>query len=397
MSLAAAIDVKGWCPGILRPMQSGDGLIVRVRPRVGAFSLVEARALADLAGRLGNGHIDLTRRANLQMRGVTEGALPALQAALDCLGLVDADAGTEAVRNVMVAPLGSGVRPIARAIEQSLTSDRRLRDLPPKFGLLVDEAGPVSIAGERADICLHAVGREIAIGLDTCDGTRWLGVCAAEAAAGVAVRAMHAFLDAAPRRRMRDLSDADHAAVRAALTPLLSALSPFEVSGGRKLGLIAGAVGVAAPFGRLEAPQLRRLADLAADAGARHLCLSPWRAIYVEAPSEALLRGARDAGLIVDESDPILRIEACPGAPACERATVDTRGDARRLATYGFTGSLHVSGCAKGCARTEPSDLVLVGDRGRYGVVRNSTARGPVERLVDPDDLVSSFPGAAHG
>lgn len=405
MSMAAAIDVKGWCPGILRPMQSGDGLIVRVRPRAGAFSLAEAQALADLSARLGNGHIDLTRRANLQMRGVTDEALPALQAALDHFGLVDADAEAEAVRNVMVAPLGSGVRPMAQAIERALASDRRLRGLPSKFGLSVDEAGPVSIAGERADICLHAVGREIAFGLDTRDGTRWLGMCAPEEAAGVAVRAMHAFLDRAPRRRMRDLPDADHAALQAALMPLLSALSPFEVSGGRRLGLIAGAVGVAAPFGRLEASQLHRLAELAADAGAQALRLSPWRTVYVEmrdaASGRTLFDGARAAGLIVDDSDPILSVEACPGAPDCRSSSVDARGDGRRMAALagacGFAGCIHVSGCAKGCARSSPSDLVLVGDRGRYGVVRNGTTRGPVERLVDADDLVSAFRGAAHG
>lgn len=405
MSAAVAIDVKGWCPGILRPMRSGDGLIVRVRPHGGAFSLAEACALAELATRLGNGHIDLTRRANLQLRGVTESTLPDLQAALGRLGLVDADTAVEAVRNVMAAPLGSGVRMIAHAIERALTSDRRLRGLPSKFGLLVDEAGSASIAGERADIALCAVGGGIAVGLDTCGGTRWLGACAADAAADVAVKAMHAFLDCAPRRRMRDLPEADHAAVQAALMPLLSALPPFEVSGGRKLGLLDGAVGVAAPFGRLEAPQLRRLADLAADAGARELRLSPWRAVYVEvrnaASGRALLESAHAAGLIIEESDPILSIETCPGMPDCKSSSVDARGDGRRMAALakarGFAGSIHVSGCAKGCARSAPSELVLVGDRGRYGVVRNATTRGPIERLVDANDLVSTFPGAAHG
>ena len=27
--------VQGWCPGAHRPMMSGDGLVVRVRPRLG--------------------------------------------------------------------------------------------------------------------------------------------------------------------------------------------------------------------------------------------------------------------------------------------------------------------------------------------------------------------------
>src|SRR4029077_17443228 len=122
MSSAAIVEVKGWCPGALRPMPSGDGLIVRIRPFCGAFSLEQARGLADLARRLGNGHIDLTRRANLQLRGLVEAHRAELQAALGRLGLIDPDAETEATRNLMVGPLAGldpavwDIRPIAHAI-----------------------------------------------------------------------------------------------------------------------------------------------------------------------------------------------------------------------------------------------------------------------------------------
>ena len=30
----SAPQVKGWCPGAHRPMMSGDGLVVRIRPRL---------------------------------------------------------------------------------------------------------------------------------------------------------------------------------------------------------------------------------------------------------------------------------------------------------------------------------------------------------------------------
>ncbi len=407
-AIEARSDVKGWCPGVLRPMQSGDGLIVRVRPRLGTFSLDEARAVAGLADRLGNGHIDLTRRANLQIRGLEAEALGELQADLGRLGLVDKDAETEAVRNVMIAPLaaaGSDVRRIAMAVEALLATDRRLLDLPTKFGLSIDDGGPLSIAGERADICLRAVGKEFAVGLDGREGMRWLGACAPDAAVTVVSTAMHAFLDAAPHRRLRDLTEADQARVRAAVSPLLSTLPSFETTGGRVLGLVRDAAGIAAPFGRLEAIQLRRLVDLAEMAGASELHLSPWRTVYVRtrdaAAGRALLDGAEAIGLIVRDDDPVLRIEACPGAPDCVSSSVDARGDARRMAglalAKSFNGSLHVSGCAKGCARSAPSDLVLVGNAGRYHLIRRATTRGPVERLVDVGDLASVFPENVHG
>ena len=63
--MSLAFDIKGWCPGGVRPMPSGDGLLVRVRPWCGAFAREQAIGLADIAETLGNGHIDLTRRANL--------------------------------------------------------------------------------------------------------------------------------------------------------------------------------------------------------------------------------------------------------------------------------------------------------------------------------------------
>src|SRR3979490_3438130 len=94
-------------------MLSGDGLIVRTRPFCGASSREKGRGRADLARRLGNGHIDLTRRANLQLRGLVEERLPELHAALGKLGLIDPDAETEATRNLMVAPL-AGLDPVEK-------------------------------------------------------------------------------------------------------------------------------------------------------------------------------------------------------------------------------------------------------------------------------------------
>ncbi|SEP49801.1 precorrin-3B synthase [Rhodospirillales bacterium URHD0017] len=399
----AVTDVKGWCPGILRPMASGDGLIVRVRPRGGAFSLETAATLADLAARLGNGHIDLTRRANLQLRGLTEDRLPELRAELATLGLLDPDTVTEAVRNVMVAPLAGldpsqafDVRPVARAIDDALTSDKRLHALPGKFGLLVDGGGAISIACERTDVGLAAVGDAFAFGLDTARGTRWLGMVPPAQAAEAAIAAAHGYLAVATRGRMRGLDEAAFAQVAAAVR--LSPMTGVPAAGGRRLGLLGSAVGIAAPFGRLEADQLRQLVKLAADAGAIDLRLSPWRAVYFGVRKDAgvlVLEEARGAGLIVEENDPVLQVEACPGAPDCKSSSVDARGDARRLAAiaaaHGYRGSIHVSGCGKGCARSLPSDLVLAGKAGAYRLIRKATTRGPVERMVDADEFEALF------
>lgn len=409
MSIAAAVEVKGWCPGVLQPMQSGDGLLARVRPWCGAIGLTEARVLADAAERFGNGHIDLTRRANLQIRGMTVASLNGLQDVVVALGLVDGDARSEAARNVMVAPLAGidssealDIRPLARALESGLAADTVLLDLPSKFGFLVDGGGKISIVGERADVSLAAVGQGIAVGLDTRAGTRWLGNVTLDAAANVALVAARAFLGVCrERERLRDLDDERVAHLLSVLSPLLS---PFDgevsVASNRPLGVISldvgrFAVGVAAAFGRLEARQLANFVVVAAEVGATELRLSPWRSFYVEVrdrgAARRLVETARDIGLIVEAKEPILRIDACPGAPACRSSSVDTRRDARRFAGLGFEGTIHVSGCAKGCARSAPADVVLVGDQGRYKVIRNGTTRDAPERVIAAEQAEALF------
>jgi precorrin-3B synthase len=396
MSLAAAIDVKGWCPGVLRPMQSGDGLLARVRPWCGALRLDEAEGIADASERFGNGHIDLTRRANLQIRGLDDAGVHGLQDAMDRLGLVDRDAEAEAGRNIMVSPLAgidpaeTDIRPIARALADLLARDTGLQRLPAKFGFLVDGGGPVSIARERADISLKAAGRTMAVGLDTPAGTDWVGSVPLDEAAEAVVAIARIFIGLGREQgRLRDLGEGPFERLRAIVHKGLGALGTQSIEPQRLIGLKGSAVGVAAPFGRLDAHQLRGFAGLAAKAGAADIRLSPWRALYVSArdaaAAEAVVKGARDIGLIVEDNDPILRIDACPGAPSCRSSSVDTRRTARLLAASAFTGSAHVSGCAKGCARSMPADLVLVGEQGRYGVIRHGTARDLPQRTVDSE------------
>jgi precorrin-3B synthase len=431
---SAAYEVKGWCPGALRPMQSGDGLVVRIRPRSGSFSPHELRVLADAAQRFGNGHIDLTRRANLQLRGVSEGSLSSLHDVIASLGLLDDSADGEAVRNVMISPLAGmdpaevlDVKTTGRELERRLASDKSLWALPSKFGFIVDGGGVLSLAEQRADVRLLAVARgseiTFAVGLETRTGIEWLGSVSPDAAAAAATEIGFAFINVAsrePRQRMRDLSDEGLASVRSAMRSRLGILPEnprrADVSLNRRVGLIdlgtgRFAAGIATPFGRVEADQLRKFADAIVTHGGEDIRLSPWRVLYAGLPSrpsaQNLLDAAARDGLIVDPCDPLLQIEACPGAPGCQSTALDTRGDGRRMADllprFGFTGTVHVSGCAKGCAKSGPADLVLVGSEGRYGIVRNGTARDHATRhlafaelAADPGSIFSIDQGYGH-
>ena len=122
--------------------------------------------------------------------------------------------------------------------------------------------------------------------------------------------------------------------------------------------------------------------------------MSPWRTLYIpligQRAADRLIARAIDLGLIADAADPLLRVDACPGAPGCRSTSLDTRAAARSLApllTEMGCRSAHVSGCAKGCARSKPADLTLVGRGDCYGVLRHDTAQGHPRTFIAQDRL----------
>ena len=98
------------------------------------------------------------------------------------------------------------------------------------------------------------------------------------------------------------------------------------------------------------------------------LRVTPARSVVLEGVTAV---SSRD--FITQPDDPLLRVDACPGAPFCTSATVETRALARHLAPLA-RGTLHVSGCAKGCARARPADVTLTGRDGAFDLVRGGAA-----------------------
>ena len=85
----AAPRRRGWCPSLYDPMETGDGLLVRVKPPAAGLASAAARALADAAERFGNGVVELTRRGNLQVRGLSPNGVAGFASAMVAAGLAD--------------------------------------------------------------------------------------------------------------------------------------------------------------------------------------------------------------------------------------------------------------------------------------------------------------------
>ncbi|CCD97809.1 putative precorrin-3B synthase (cobG) [Bradyrhizobium sp. STM 3809] len=410
--MSGAIDIKGWCPGARRPMLSGDGLIVRVRPHGGALTVAALHALAEAASRFGNGQIDLTRRANLQIRGVSPETLAPLWELMTSLALLDDSAEAEAIRNIAVNPLAGldpaeviDMRPVAAALELQLAADKALWALPAKFGFALDGGGRLPLTELAADVRLAARSvderRRIAVGLAGADAITWLGLVAVSDAAAVAANVARWVLQHSPTRRAAALPPQAIAALSTELgldrsnetsTPSVAMSRPRR--GAISLTDETCGVGLGAPFGRIDSAALERLAALLAASDVSEVRLSPWRTLYAAAGRDVAGRLAADAaelGLIVDDADPLLRIDACTGAGGCPATRLATRQHARVLAAdiarTQFPGTLHVSGCAKGCARSAAADVVLVGDADRYRVVRKGTPKSAPCGALDPADI----------
>ncbi len=352
--------VKSWCPGALRPMPSGDGLVVRIRPRLAELTAAQLTGIAGAALSYGNGIIDFTTRANLQLRGVTEASHRPLIAQLDALGLIDPDLHTESGRNVVISPFWTGdeVRSLVESLYETL---RNRLELPDKFGFAVDVGETRVLADTSADIRIERGAQGLILRADGMVGGQSV---TPETAVAAAMRMAEWFVASggvvAGRGRM-----AAHV-LREALpfdsTKIPGTQAPKSGPGVTPMGALIGF-----EFGSLRAELLAEIAGLCPK-----IRITPWRMILLS----GVAISARP-GVITDPQDPRLRVLACTGAPGCPQALHETRNLARRLAPAVPVGKLlHVSGCGKGCAHPGPTELTLSATPEGFALLPHGRAGG---------------------
>ncbi|MBR0985498.1 precorrin-3B synthase [Bradyrhizobium liaoningense] len=377
----SAATVKGWCPGALRPMLSGDGLVVRVRPFGGRLEAPQISGLAELAGQHGNGLIDVTSRANLQIRGVSEEGHRPLIDGLARLALLDPDPATEARRNILVTPFwraGDATQSLAAELEEAL-EDNSLA-LPTKFGFAIDDGNSRVLAGDSADIRIerdrtgHLLVRA--------DGTKLGRSVARGEAVSTALALASWFLVSGGATGGRGRMAAHIASGAALPQSLRGETEPAPVMAASRPGHYPQGAMVGVAFGQMLHTTLHQFA------GCGHaLRMTPWRMVLSEGKREM----PSAPGLITEPFDPALRVIACSGAPRCREAHADTRALAAALAPrIAADARLHVSGCGKGCAHSGTAAVTLVATRAGFDLVRDGSIRDePVLRDLNGADIVS--------
>ncbi|MFH8404758.1 precorrin-3B synthase [Streptomyces sp. NPDC018019] len=393
------------CPGALRLHSAADGFLARLRLPAGLLTGRQARALADAADRLGDGHLSLTSRGNAELRGLGESSAAPLADLLRTAGLLPSDQH-ERVRNIVASPLagldgegaggGARVQEWARDLDRLLCASATAPALSGRFLFALDD-GRGDVAALGADVTLVAEAGGTAL-LRIGDDTEALRLPGPDAP-GAALAAAEAFLSVAHEAgngswRVRELPPGhDAAAVRARLRTRLP--QPYETAAPPapasprppRPGVLRSpggthALSLLAPLGRLTTAQLRRLASLAAQDGPGELRMTPWRGVVLpglspEAAGPAL-RELAAAGLVTDPASPWYGLGACTGRPGCAKSLSDVRADAVATLRADGTGLLpvHWSGCARRCGHPHGTwvDVVATGDA--YEVSVRGTRHG---------------------
>jgi precorrin-3B synthase len=152
------------CPGVLRPWIAADGAIVRLRLIGGVIASASLKRLLAIAEEHADGTVLLTKRTNLQLRGIrhTDGCVPpALVDDLTEAGLLPSPSH-ELVRNVMVSPLTGRVggqadlRGTALELDRLLCAEPELARLAGRFLFVLDD-GRGDVGHRTLDLGVTAV------------------------------------------------------------------------------------------------------------------------------------------------------------------------------------------------------------------------------------------------
>lgn len=374
------------CPGALRLHAADDGFLARVRIPGGLLGGAQAAALAEAADRFGDGHLELTSRGNVQLRGLADGCGGALAELLDAVGLLPAPSH-ERIRNVVASPLGDPVS--VRALDRALCAEPKAARLSGRFLFAVDD-GRGDVAALEPDVTLLAQpGGRVLVRLGA--AAEAVEVAAGDAARAGVEAALY-FLDAAAAAgtkawRVAELGPERGLGAREFAERLEGqgvrvryvADAPRPYAEPPAPGVHGGMLCVLVPLGRLGTDQWRELPG--------ELRVTPWRSILVADTA------ARPAGLVTSPGSPWESVTACTGRPGCAKSLADVRADARAVAERA-RGPLpvHWSGCERRCGHPRGTawvDLVAM-PGGAYRIGGGDGA----ETLLRPAALADALAAA---
>jgi precorrin-3B synthase len=394
-------------------MPTGDGLLVRLLP-IGTIPLAAFGALCAAARTHGNSVIEVTSRGSIQVRGLSAASAPPFAAAVAALGIAAEDGvpvhcnpltGIDTEEIFDAAALAGALR--QRLAQQSMTAR-----LSAKISIAIDGGGLLNLATLSADIRLLALATaddvvlHVSVGGDE-SSVADLGIIVSADGVEAVMRLLEVLAKRGRTTRARDVLAREGATTfRSAIDGLVIAARPRESGdperamsspiGLHRLRDGSQACGVGLAFGHADAASLENLIAAASAAGAKGFRAAPGRALLAiglkPQTTSAFIAAAERHGFIVDAGDPRRHVVACAGAPICASAHIASRAIAPALAEHRvseFTDAkiIHVSGCAKGCAKASGAALTIVGTPEGCALIADGSARDAPFAIVPANKL----------
>lgn len=391
-----------------------DAFMSRLRIPGGVLKSYQLRELAHIAQELTSGYVQVTTRANLQMRLIQPKDAPEFLSRIQAIGLHTRGSGADNIRNLTMNPTAGidpveliDVQPFVQQIGQIIINDRSFYDLPRKFNIAYDGGGLIGSVEDTNDIGVKAVkvGDEILfrIALGGATGhksfARDLGVVVPPAEINkVVVAVLRVYIEKGCRTNRK----------RARLKHLLETMSLDEYLAlvEKKLGKqlrrapydltqmrwasqeLAHShvgdypqkqkgfsyVGAVCPVGNITPKQMLRVAELAELYGNGEVRLTVWQNFIIPNVPDAFvptLKKALDkAGMPTKQSNLASGVIACTGNSYCKFAQANTKGHAlevikqleKRL-ELDQPVNIHVTGCPNSCAQHYMGDIGCLGTK----------------------------------
>ena len=399
------------CPGVLRPHQAADGALLRLRVPGGWVPASTLDAMSAAAATFSDGDVQLTSRANLQLRAVATDPSGAVTAALVDevvrAGLLP-HPSHERVRNIVCSPLSglsgglADLRGLTREIDEKLCAAVDLAELPGPFLFALDD-GRGDLDAVPADLRARAVDRQSA---QILVGDAAIGpVVALSRAADLIIELGRAFLGAqqgAPVWHARELPQRGLELFSLVAAGPATLVRRKSAPAGRPLGRLTQDDGRAVlsalvPLGLLNRRQVTALTRASA-LGSGQLVVTPWRGVLVpDLPfSEAGIAAdwLAAAGLELADDSPWQGVTACTGAPRCAHGLGETRALADRIVRERPPGHVnglppvHVVGCSRRCGSPSGPHVEVLSWPDRVEISRDG------EAMITP---VADAPAAVWG
>ncbi len=400
----------------LTPMK--DAFMARLRIPGGALTTFQLRELARVAQELTSGYVQITTRANIQMRLIQPKDCPEFLRRIQNVGLHTRGAGADNIRNLTANPT-AGIDPVelidtlpfVRDLAQIIINDRSFYDLPRKFNIAYDGGGLIGSVEDTNDIGVKAVklgeGILFRIALGGATGHQTfahdLGVLVPPAEINkVVVAILRVYIERGCRTD-RKKARLKHLLEKMSFDEYLAAVeqklgkplrrSPYAAAQMRwasqelphshvgdfpqkQRGL--NYVGATCPVGQITPRQMLRLAELADSYGSGEVRLTVWQNFIIPNVSDAfvptLKKALEKAGFGTKQSNLASGVIACTGNSYCKFAQSNTKGHALELTKYlekhvelDQPVNIHLTGCPNSCAQHYMGDIGCLGTKAKVG------------------------------